>query len=267
MKKRVAVITVHGMGDTNPSYHKELEGKLINYVGRDRWQDNVHLESVFYQKHLQENQRDYWNDIDDEYSLKWDFLRKFMLFSFSDAASIEHSLRNDMSLYLAVHGEIAAAFDGAYEALEDEHSPVVIVSHSLGCEQISNYIWDSRNDKRFFETDKGSAQKKAFRRLSSCYRLYTTGCNIPIFRAGIEKPELFSRPNSRFRWKNYFDAHDVLAYPLKNMSEDYTVAWLHDKKVEVGGLMSGWNPMSHQQYWTDKDVLKPIARDIRNLID
>jgi hypothetical protein len=266
MTKKIAVITLHGMGDTNPNYFKELEGKLRKYVGKNRWDEDVHLESVFYQDLLQGGQEDYWNEIDDEYSLKWDFLRKFMLFSFSDAASIEHSLRNDMQLYLDVHGKIASAFDNSLDALGEETKPVIVISHSLGCEQISNYIWDARVGKRFFENDSGSPQQKSFRRLNSCFRLYTTGCNIPIFRAGLSEPKLFEQPNSDFKWNNYFDAHDVLAYPIKNMSDEFNVDWIRDKKVGVGGLFTGWNPASHGQYWTDKDVLKPIAQDIEDLI-
>jgi len=266
MTKKIAVITLHGMGDTNPNYYKELEGKLRKYVGKSRWDEDVHLESVFYQDLLQGGQEDYWNEIDDEYSLKWDFLRKFMLFSFSDAASIEHSLRNDMKLYLAVHGKIAKAFDNSFDVLGEEEKPVIVVSHSLGCEQVSNYVWDARANKRFFADDSGSQNQKNFRRLDSCFRLYTTGCNIPIFRAGLTDPKLFPQPNPNFKWKNYFDAHDVLAYPIKNMAEDFNVDWINDNKVGVGGLFSGWNPASHGQYWTDKDVLKPIAKDILELI-
>ena len=50
------------------------------------------------------------------------------------------------------------------------------------------------------------------------------------------------------------------------MSDEFNVDWIRDKKVGVGGLFTGWNPASHGQYWTDKDVLKPIAQDIEDLI-
>jgi hypothetical protein len=266
MAKNIAVITIHGMGDTNPNYYKELEGKLRKYVGKSLWDDQVHLESIFYQDLMQGNQEDYWNKIDDEYSLKWDFLRKFMLFSFSDAASIEHSLRNDKKLYINVHKEIANAFDNSFEILGKKDKPVILIAHSLGCEQISNYIWDAQLNQRFFDSDLGTLEQKKFRRLESCLKLYTTGCNIPIFRAGLENPKLFSRPNNNFTWKNYFDSHDVLAYPIKDMSEAYNVEWIKDHKVDVGGLLTKWNPTCHGYYWTDKDVLKPIANDILDLI-
>ncbi|NQZ58340.1 MAG: hypothetical protein HRT88_12845 [Lentisphaeraceae bacterium] len=266
MIKEVAVITVHGMGDTNPNYHKELEGKLRKYVGKNTWDNKIHLESVYYQDLLQRHQEDYWNEIDDEYDLKWDFLRKFILFSFSDAASIEHSLRNDMKLYLSVHQKIASAFDKSLEALGGELKPVIVIAHSLGCEQISNYIWDARSNNRYFLDDAGSPEEKAFRRLTTCTSLVTTGCNIPVFRAGLANPELFSRPNSGFKWDNYFDRDDVLAYPMRNLSSDFNVDWINDKKVAVGKLLTAWNPACHGQYWTDKDVLKPIANEIINIL-
>ncbi len=266
MAKNIAVLTVHGMGDTNINYSKSLKKKLRRYVGKFIWDKEVHFESIYYQDLLQGNQEDYWNDIDDEYSLKWDFLRKFMLFSFADAASIEHSLRNDEKLYLSVHKRISDAFDNSFDAMGNQDKPVIIVAHSLGCEQVSNYIWDAGEGVRFFSDDTGSPEKKAFRRLSSCHSLVTTGCNIPIFRAGLTEPKLFTRPNPEFDWKNYFDSHDVLGYPVKNISDAFNVDWINDTEVSVGGFFTGWNPASHGKYWTDKDVVKPIARQISKII-
>ncbi|MGK0271427.1 MAG: hypothetical protein ACI88H_002086 [Cocleimonas sp.] len=267
MAKKVAIITIHGMGDTNPNYYKSLEKKLRKYVGKSLWDDEVHLESVFYQNLLQGNQEEYWDEIDDEYKLKWDFLRKFMLFSFADAASIEHSLRNDLTLYLNVHKAIASGFDNTFEALGNQTKPVIVIAHSLGCEQVSNYIWDAMNNKRFFkEPHPSSPDIDSFRRFGSCTKLITTGCNIPIFRAGLDNPELFERPNEQFYWQNYFDAHDVLGYPIRNMSDAYNTDWIHDKKVAVGGFLTGWNPTSHGEYWTDKDVVKPISEDIKRIL-
>lgn len=268
MSKNIAIITVHGMGDTNPNYYKNLEKKLRRYVGKSLWDENVHLEDIFYQNLLQGHQEDYWHEIDDRYSLKWDFLRKFMLYSFSDAASIEHSLRNDMDLYLGVHKKIATAFDNSLEKLGDHDKPVIVVAHSLGCEQVSNYIWDAMANKRFFSSsERGTEEQKKFRRLSTCIRLVTTGCNIPIFRAGLNTPKLFARPNQDFWWDNYFDDHDVLAYPLRNLSDSFDVDWIRDNNVNVGGFLTGWNPASHGEYWTDKDVVKPIANEISSLLE
>lgn len=266
MSKSVAIITIHGMGDTDVNYYKSLKKKLRKYVGGDLWEERVHFESVYFQDLLQGNQEEYWEEIDDEYSLRWDFLRKFMLFSFSDAASIEHSLRNDMELYLDVHQKIATAFDNSFDELEEVKS-VIVIAQSLGCEQISNYIWDAMHGKRLFEIPgPGTPEQQNFRKLSTCRKFVTTGCNIPIFRAGLNLPTLFPKPNANFDWQNYFDADDVLGYPIRSMSDSYNVDWISDNKVSVGGFLTGWNPACHGKYWTDKDVVRPIAAEIKSIL-
>lgn len=264
MSKKIAIITVHGMGDTNPNYYKSFEKKLRKYVGKALWDDKVHLESVYYQDLLQSPQEEYWAEIDDQYSLRWDFLRKFMLFSFSDAASIEHSLRNDLILYKAVHQKIATAFDNSFEKIGNR--PVILVAHSLGGEQVSNYIWDAMEGKRLFADPGTGTPEEKFRRLGTCQKFVTIGCNIPIFRAGLSDPKLFKQPNKKFKWENYFDADDVLGFPIKNMSEAFNVKWISDNKVSVGGFLTGWNFASHGMYWTDKDVVKPIANEITSIL-
>ena len=41
--KKVAIITIHGVGDTNPNYHQSLQRKLRSYVGEDTWDHDVHF--------------------------------------------------------------------------------------------------------------------------------------------------------------------------------------------------------------------------------
>jgi len=77
---------------------------------------------------------------------------------------------------------------------------------------------------------------------------------------------VIKRPNQDFKWQNYFDAHDVPGYPIKNMSDSFNVDWISDKKINVGGFLTGWNPASHGEYWTDKDAVKPIADEIKSLL-
>ena len=268
MAKDVAVITVHGMGDTQEDYYKDLERKLRKAVGRDTWDERVHLEPVYYQDLLQGNQVEMWDSMDDEYSLRWDFLRKFMLFAFSDAAAIEHSLRKPgQALYRAVHQTIATAFDNAYVALGNEAKPVVLIAQSLGAQEVSNYIWDAMNNLRLFEPpDDGDDAQRDFRRLGTCRYFVSTGCNIPLFKAGFDDPQNFGRPNPEFTWLNFFDRDDVLGYPLRTMAPSYGVDWLEDHEVSVGGFLTGWNPVSHIKYWTDKDVINPVAGKIAAIL-
>ena len=266
MSKALAIVTVHGMGTQEENYYKALERKLRRYVGPRKWDDKVHLQSVYYQGLLQGNQERYWDEADDRHNLRWDFLRKFMLFGFSDAGSIEHSLHGNQVLYKAVHHEIASALDASLEVLGNARKPVIVLAHSLGCEQVSNYIWDAQWDKRYFEGDVGTDAQKKFRRLKSCKALVTTGCNIPLFKAGLDYAKIFDRLNKQFEWYNFFDPDDVLGYPMRYMSSSYDVSWLKDHPVNVGNFFTGWNPLSHNGYWEDRDVLKPLAKLVREYI-
>jgi len=142
---------------------------------------------------LQGNQEEYWEDSNDEHDLHWDFLRKFMIFGFSDAASIEHSLRTDGKLYKDVHQKIATAFDNAYEKIGNQAKPVFVIVHSLGAQEVSNYIWDAQNNKRLFsEPGPGDDAMRDFRRFSTCKQFITTGCNIPLFKAGLPDTRILS---------------------------------------------------------------------------
>ena len=63
-------------------------------------------------------------------------------------------------------------------------------------------------------------------------------------------------------WINFYDADDVLAFPLKGLSEDYDEAVDEDRSVSVGALLIGMSPVSHVAYWNDKAVLRPIANSL-----
>ena len=130
MAKDFAIITIHGMGDTKEDYYKDFETKLRKKVGKNTWDSRVHLEHIYYQGLLQEHEERYWKDSVAEHGLRWKRLHKFMLYSFSDAASIEHSLRRDGIIYKKVHQLIAEAFDNAYGALGNEPKPVYVVAQS-----------------------------------------------------------------------------------------------------------------------------------------
>ena len=259
MAKDLAIITVHGMGKTKRDYHQDFEGKLSQAVGRNTWDSRVHLESVYYQDLMQGHEERYLDASNAKYNLKFDSLREFMVYSFSDAASIEH----DKKLYKEIPQRIPTALDKSFEVLGNEAKPVLIIAHSLGAQQVSNYIWDVIKDEGVVSTPSSGTAQEDFRRLSKLLQLITIGCNIPLFKAGTEKPEIFVRPNIDFTWHNYFDAHDVLGYPIKTLAPSFDVNWISNIEVKVGGGFSGRPPLSHLQYWTDKDIIRPMARDIK----
>ncbi|NIY85227.1 hypothetical protein [Vibrio hepatarius] len=265
MSKEIAVITLHGMGDYKPSYFDGLRKKLIKSL-QDDW-SKVAFIPVQYQPILQNNQNDIWQKMN-RYPLDGAILRRFLLFGFSDAGSLEHSARSKVSdQYVQVQLEIIRALDEAYLKLGDSNKPVVIVAQSLGCQVISNYIWDSQNDLGVFNGLEPDAVQdvKKFRRLGSCVYLLTTGCNIPMFVGGLKPIKPIRKISDDFKWENYFDKDDVLGWPLSPLSDEYGEL-VDDHAINAGGIFTSWTPWSHGKYWTDKNVTKPLIKKIKAYI-
>jgi len=264
MSKEIAFITLHGMGDIKPHYAEEIEEKLSNKVGASVWEDKVHLEAIQYQKHFQHNENKVWQRMN-AFPLDGGWLRRFLLFGFGDAGSLEHSGHRDQVVYKKVQQEIASALDNAFDKLGSQSKPVIIIAQSLGCQVISNYIWDAQNNLGIFESpaDNIPEEKLNFRKLASCEYLVTTGCNIPLFVSGLDNIQCFKKPNPNFTWHNFYDKDDVLGWPLSPLSESFRNCVDLDQQINAGGVFSSWQPFSHGQYWGDKSVLKHIVRRLK----
>ncbi|WP_299594199.1 hypothetical protein [uncultured Microbulbifer sp.] len=266
--KDVALITLHGMGKVDWHYHSELENRLRNDLGAD-W-ERVSFKVVNYAYFLQQPQNILWERMlrDTDNELDATRLRKFLLFGFGDAAALEYSARQagPNTKYLQVQREIQAQLSQAFEELGRDHrKPVVIIAQSLGCQVISSYLWDAGTGKYIFESMAGiDAGEREFVKLRSLRNLVTTGCNIPIFASGLDRPTCFDRPNPQFQWDNYYDADDVLGWPMNQLGNTYH--FVRDHPINAGNLLTSWNPLSHTGYWSDDDVLLPLAEKLRQLL-
>lgn len=278
MSKDVIVLAMHGMGDTPEDFADELEEKLADRLGQADW-DRVHFDSIYYQGVLQANQERVLRAMRSE-PLDGIKLRRFLLYGFSDAAGLERQAASPGSPYEEVQKIIRGVLKNAYQFVGGS-KPVVLIAQSLGCQVISNYLWDAQKSGKATQgvwksptTRRGSALD-TFLRLKSLRYLYTTGCNIPIFLAGFPQDQIRAVKTSEdgyaFRWHNYYDEDDVLGWPLKPLSSSYRQAVHRDHAVNANGtlfgtLTHGWNALSHTRYWVDSDVLKPLASDIRGLL-
>jgi hypothetical protein len=115
--------------------------------------------------------------------------------------------------------------------------------------------------------------------------MVTFGCNIPLFSLaypvvkpinlpgkGIKKPSLIKAS----KWLNFLDPDDVLGWPLKPLYEKNldkltpqqkkTVARIEDDDINVGSLVTSWNPAAHLGYWTDNDFTKPVSKYLRQVV-
>ncbi len=127
------------MGETKPNYSDEIVRELAHRLALKF--NNLHVGKVYYQGILQPNEQRVWNSV--ARRVKWDELRKFLLFGFGDAAGLESGKEEADSVYTLAQIEIARALYRAAIAL-DAGAPIVLLAHSLGGQVFSCYMWDAR---------------------------------------------------------------------------------------------------------------------------
>ncbi len=283
--KKVALITLHGMGITQPDYVNELRQDLAHRLGSAF--AAVHVGAVYYKGLLLANEQRVWNRMGRQ--VRWDDMRQFLLYGFADAAGLESAKTLRGSVYTMAQARIARELYLAREAMGHD-GPVVLLAQSLGGHVMSCYFWDAQGEAHGAKATVGiwqdilafqpqiSGAKPLtdvdirFLRGSTVRNVLTTGCNIPIFVAAHAVAEILPmQPNTSFTWRNYYDKDDVLGWPLADLSDQYRAA-VTDVPVNAGGGLFGWisrswNPLSHLQYWRDDEVLDPLAATLRGLVN
>jgi hypothetical protein len=281
MAAKLALLIVHGMGDTRPDFYEELLVPLRTRL-QSVW-DRIAYRPVYYQPVLQRNERAIFERMRPQ--LRWEGLRELMLFGLSDAASLEHKKELAMSPYWQTQHLILQRLDELFDEIADdtagEPPQLAIVAQSLGCQVMSNYIWDAQQPLAYAGVwsaplDDGvptDSPRDRFRRMRSLRRLLTTGCNIPVFVAGHSTIEPIDRRQlgAGFRWINQFDPDDVLGWPLAQLSAAYA-ALVEDIEVNASGdtllgRIKSLTPYSHTQYWSTASVLDRIADALKELLE
>ena len=267
---RLGILTLHGMGNTDNDYAVDLFDEVRDRLGEDL-ADRVETKAVFYQDILQSNQSRYFNKV--KRRLRWDDLRQFMLYGFCDAASLEAQKSGPNSPYFQAQQKILDALRELYSRLDGDDRRGIIVAQSLGGQVVSNYLWDAnperdpRNGVWSVPQSFDSPEEEAFCRGNKTHRLLTTGCNIPIFVAGIDREDItpIRKLSEQFEWHNYYDKDDVLGWPLRDLSDSYKERVTKDHPINAG-LATGLTPLSHLNYWRDRDFLNPLLRHIKRCI-
>jgi hypothetical protein len=263
--KSIALLTIHGMGETPKNYHKLFLERVRKYVGENHWK-NVAFESIYYQDILQANQAKIYGRMKPH--IRWQGLRRFLLYNFSDAASLDYRKESLDSAYHQSQTRIANSLRTVYEKCGQRNVPVVILAYSLGCHVISNYIWDAQQSapKAGIWVNKPSVQNEAeegFLRLNNLQHLITIGCNIPVFVAGYKDIKPFKKPNRTFKWLNLYDKDDILGWPLEPLGTGYRKLVkdlpINSNEHFTDLLLKSWNPYSHENYLGDKAVVQSVG--------
>lgn len=267
MASEIGILVVHGMGVQAPDFadgfiaevDERLDGLGIT-SGTVAWQP------AYWADLLDGSERALWETLARSSNLDWVTIRKFFINFFADAIAYQRVPRATHDMYRDIHTRIHDHLVALRSSLGHQDKPLIVVAHSLGSVIVSNYIWDEW-------TEKGLGAN-AFESMKTLTGLVTFGSNIPLFTLALPEIQSITFPPTSLpahlkasaKWLNFFDADDVLGYPLKPLSPSFDSAVSEDIEINVGGLFTSWNPVSHAAYWTDNDFTKPVARLIGDII-
>lgn len=193
--------------------------------------------------------------------IHWPTLRWAVTNFVGDVVSYQVS-PHSREVYDAVHAEVARALARLAEQAPD--APLFVVAHSLGSVIAADHFYDLSKGRR-----KASTALEGGRTLTG---FYTLGSPIALW---TQRDGDFAKPlqipartgkdpvlATAAEWINFYDADDVLAFPLKGLSPEWDKAVDEDRSVSVGALLIGMSPVSHVAYWNDTAVIRPIANSI-----
>lgn len=271
MAAEIGVLVVHGMGRQRDRHFAdpmilELEARLERLGvaagtvawGRGYWADL-----------LNRKEDELWDAMRRDHALDFAKLRRFLLNAFADAVAYRRSDGAATGTYEAIHRRIHEQLASLRFALGDADRPLVILAHSLGSVIASDHVW---NEQRRNAHARGT---NAFERMETLAGIVTFGSNIPLFTLALEQVEAIAFPPPELpkalrleaRWLNYYDADDVLGWPLRPLSPSYAAAVSEDVAIDTGGPLTAWNPASHGEYWTDDSFTKPVAELIARIVE
>ena len=293
---RVILLAIHGMGDTDRYFADCLFRGVKQSLGQ--LSTAVFFQPVFWDQVFYPHQAAMADRMRSE-NLHYFKIREFLLYSLSDAASVEGHQCESGSAYERVQQVIVSSLMRAYDRVGTQ-ADVVIFAHSLGGWIISNYLWDCQlaqprqgvwqhegvwqhgsvwqheGDWQHPLQDCADNTLKSWLKLQRLRLLYTAGCPLPLYLGGLDADEIepIATDNERYqiRWCNFFDPDDVLAWPLKPINQAYHRAVAEDIEIKAAygfwrRLIYGWNPMSHNEYWRAPCIHRILADDIRSLLN
>ena len=276
----IGILVVHGMGTQKADFDDEFKAKLTKELGASM--NRIAWEKVHWAPVVAGAETDMWKRVSQDGDLDWRRVRQFFMNYFADALAYQRA-----GYRRQVDTDPSATYERIQDCVRDAlvrlrkqlggDKPVVVVAHSLGAYIMTSYVYDRQHWNRAKEGDVDDPRGTTlFTRMETLAGLVTHGANLPLFAFATTKPKTIDFPGvalpppiaARAAWLNFYDPDDVLGWPLKHVYDEpaSTIARIVDTPVNVGGLLTSWNPMAHTAYWTDKDFVQPVAQFLESLL-
>jgi hypothetical protein len=259
------VLIIHGMGDQpedfSIGFQNELLSKFItslDYLTQDysisRPSESVPLNFIpgWWAPVMDSTQKELERRI---YNKKIPFLRKFGMAFMGDVVAYQGE-----PVYNEIHRCLAEALR-AYLVTGSGH--LTVIAHSLGSVIASDFVYDNTiKIGKSFQDGFGVSFSNFFT-LGSPLVLYAMrSANGEVFTPS-KLLDHFDRPvrveSETGYWLNLTDDNDIIGYPIKPINRSYREAVTADLTVDVGDLLTRWNPLSHAHYWDNGGVTRIIA--------
>lgn len=285
MSQKIAVAVIHGIGEANPSFNdksspnftsgmaQKLRAQFAKLLKEDERETNsqLEIEAVYWAPVLQDLQDELYKRLKVKERLSAFFgLREFIFHSLADSVGYQITSSApdaDREIYDEVHKRFAATLSELAKNA-GVNAPLCIIAHSLGSTIASNYVWDLQKNLTRIDVGNTPLEKGETLTLfhtfgsqiafwSLRYRNFGTPITVP-------SPKLAQHyPGLNGGWTNFYDRDDLLGYPIQTINDEYAKV-VTDQEVNAGNLAKNWNPFSHNEYWTDDEVIKPIAQSLVN---
>lgn len=283
MSQKIAVAVIHGIGKANPEFAdknnperfaggiaRKLKAQFARLLGEDEQaaDSKLEIEAIYWAPVLQDPQDELWRRLQVDKLSNSFGLREFIFHSLADSIGYQIT-PSDREIYDKVHACISETLK-TLSGTAGPKAPLCIIGHSLGSAIASNYIWDLQNEHMHIEIGDTPLEQGETLAL-----FYTFGSQIAFWRlrhtdfgtpVTIPSPKFSGHyPNFAGEWINFYDRDDVLGFPIKLINDKYKLAVKEDKEVNAGPLTTNWTPLSHNGYWTDDEVNKPIAETLARM--
>ena len=274
MSTKIAVAIIHGVGKQDEHFadgmKAELQQRFVSQLPTaiSFPEAEIVIESVFWAPVLQRKENRLWEKMKGAANLDFLDLRQMMIDIAADAVAYQPA-PNDRDVYDNIHRLVARTLRRLAQKAGSD-APLAVIAHSLGTVIASNYFYDLQTAHRRPLSGKVRSvvgrSPSALEAGKTFARFFTMGSPIAIWslRYGNFGTPVHLTHHDK-EWLNFFDEDDIIGYPLKSVNKLYKKNVTRDVSVNVGNLLTSWNPASHLGYWTDNDVTVPIAESLVRL--
>jgi hypothetical protein len=262
----VGVLAVHGMGLHEIGFSRRLEANVRRELARggDSAVRIVWCEG-YWADLLKPRELSLWDRLSAGNGLRCAWLRRFVISAFGDAIAYRPVPTTRPTTYTQIHWRIYEKLEELASALPARDCPLILAGHSLGSVILSDHVWD--------EQHRQGHGRDGFTRAETLAGLLTFGSTIPMFTLGLEQIVAIGFPGAALspacqaaaQWLNVYNRADVLGYPLKPTSPDYDRTVHRDIEMNVGNLLTSWNPLSHAGYWTSGELARTLGGMIQRV--